>query len=400
MNAFRFAVLSLLRQPGRSALGVLGVAAVGALLFDMLLLSRGLVLSFREMLDAFGFDVRVSATDSLLGPQLKDASRAVASLRALPEVEAVLPLRLGRAQLTLPGGRALDVSVIGSEPDGGRRQWKLVSGSELQPGAEDAASALVNPALAALLRLQPGSSLLLRGPCGGDGASSSPAPFRVSGVARFPFEEAREHVVALNLHGFLRACPEQPRDRANLLLVVSRASAGGPDAAVAAIQRARPELHASTNEQIVARFQRVEFSYFRQISAVLATLTLFFGALLITVLLTVSVNQRLGEVAALRALGFSQRRVVVDVLWRSLLLVGCGALLALPLGLLLSRWLDAILKQMPGVPENLHFFAFEPRALYLYGALLGASALFAALYPMWLVARLPIAATLRDEVVS
>jgi hypothetical protein len=40
---------------------------------------------------------------------------------------------------------------------------------------------------------------------------------------------------------------------------------------------------------------------------------------LITVLLTVSVNQRLGEVAALRALGFSQRRVVVDVLWRSLL---------------------------------------------------------------------------------
>jgi hypothetical protein len=27
----------------------------------------------------------------------------------------------------------------------------------------------------------------------------------------------------------------------------------------------------------VARFQRVEFSYFRQISAVLATLTLFFG---------------------------------------------------------------------------------------------------------------------------
>jgi len=400
VNAFRFALRSLLRQPGRSALGVLGVAAVGALLFDMLLLSRGLVLSFREMLDAFGFDVRVSATDSLIGPQLKDAARAVASLRALPELEAVLPLRLGRAQLALAGGRALDVSLIGSEPHGERRQWRLVSGSELQAGAEDAAGALVNPALAALLRLGPGSTLSLRGPCGGDAAASAPAPFRVRGVARFPFEEPREHIVALNLHGFRRACPEQPPDRAHLLLVVSRAAAGGPDAAVAAIRRARPELFASTNEQIVARFQRVEFSYFRQISAVLASLTLFFGALLITVLLTVSVNQRLGEVAALRALGFNQRRMVADVLWRSLLLVGCGALLALPLGLLLASWLDAILKQMPGVPDNLHFFAFEPRALVLYASLLCAAALFAALYPMWLVARLPIAATLRDEVVS
>jgi ABC-type lipoprotein release transport system permease subunit len=92
--------------------------------------------------------------------------------------------------------------------------------------------------------------------------------------------------------------------------------------------------------------------------------------------------------------------MLADVLWRSLLLVGCGGLLALPLGLLLSSWLDAILKQMPGVPENLHFFAFEPRALLLYASLLSTTALFAALYPMWLVARLPIAATLRDEVVS
>lgn len=400
MNALRLALLSLLRQPGRSALGVLGVAAVGALLFDMLLLSRGLVLSFRAMLDAYGFDVRVSATESLFGPQLRDAARTVAGLRALPEVEAVLPLRLGRAQLATGGERAFDVSLIGSEPDGARRQWKLLSGGELQAGADGAEAALVNPALAALLRLRPGSPLRLRGPCAGDAAASPPAAFRVAGVARFPFEEPREHVVALNLQGFERACPEQPPDRAQLLLVASRREAGGPDAAVAAIRRARPELAASTNEQLVARFQQVEFSYFRQISAVLATLTLFFGALLITVLLTVSVNQRLGEVAALRALGFSQRRVVADVLLRSLLLVGAGALLALPLGLLLSSWLDAILKQMPGVPENLHFFAFEPRALYLYASLLLLAALGAALYPMWLVARLPIAATLRDEIGS
>ena len=95
-----------------------------------------------------------------------------------------------------------------------------------------------------------------------------------------------------------------------------------------------------TNEELVARFQQVEFSYFRQISVVLATITMFFGLLLITVLLSVSTNQRLGEIAALRALGFSQKRMVSDVLWRSALLVGAGGLVALPLGLALSIWLD------------------------------------------------------------
>ena len=43
MKALAFAARSLSRQPGRAALGILGIAAVGALLFDMLLLSRGLV---------------------------------------------------------------------------------------------------------------------------------------------------------------------------------------------------------------------------------------------------------------------------------------------------------------------------------------------------------------------
>jgi len=55
---------------------------------------------------------------------------------------------------------------------------------------------------------------------------------------------------------------------------------------------------------------------------------------------------------------------------------------------------------MPGIPEQVHFFAFEPRALLLHGALIGATAVLGAVYPVWLAARLPIAATLRREVVS
>ena len=73
------------------------------------------------------------------------------------------------------------------------------------------------------------------------------------------------------------------------------------------------------------RFESTDFSYFRQISFALATITLCFAFLLIATLLTVSVNQRLAEIATLRALGFPRRRVAADLLWESALLIGTGA---------------------------------------------------------------------------
>jgi len=92
--------------------------------------------------------------------------------------------------------------------------------------------------------------------------------------------------------------------------------------------------------------------------------------------------------------------MVSDVLWRSALLVGSGGLVALPLGLALSIWLDRLLQAMPGIPANLRFFVFEPRALLVYIALLAVTMAVAAVYPMWMVARLPISATLRAEVIG
>jgi putative ABC transport system permease protein len=186
---------------------------------------------------------------------------------------------------------------------------------------------------------------------------------------------------------------------ADLMLVASQPAAG-PAAAVRAIQRVRPDLRAYSNEDVVALFNQNGFAYFRQISFVLSSLTTVFAFLLVATLLTVSVNQRLGEIAALRALGISRARIASILLWESALLVGGGALLALPLGGLLALGLDQLLRQMPGLPERLHFFVFQWRAVATHAALFGVTAAAAAAYPMWLTARLPIAATLRREVVG
>jgi ABC-type lipoprotein release transport system permease subunit len=407
MSPLAFALRGLARQPGRAVLGIAGIAATGALLFDMLMLSQGLVVSMERLLASAGFDIRVTATQAapLTGPPITNMADTLATLAALPGIEDVVPLRFGEAEVDI-AGRPREVMFMGADA-AVRRPWTLVEGHDIT--TDDGRSTmddrrwtiLVNRNLAQRLDLTQGAQLTLRGACAAN-SSVPPVVFQVNGIAEFPFDQAQQLTAVTNLQYFARACggaPEDKADEADMLMIASRPGTD-PAATVEAIRRIRSDLAAVTNEELVARFQQVEFSYFRQISFVLATITMFFGLLLITVLLSVSTNQRLGEIAALRALGFSRRRMVSDVLWRSALLVGAGGLVALPLGLALSIWLDELLQTMPGIPVNLRFFVFEPRALILYVALLAITTAVAAIYPMRTVASLPIASTLRTEVIG
>lgn len=399
MRSFAFAWRSLFRQPTRAVLAIAGIAAIGALLFDMLLLSRGLLISFRDLLDNVGFDVRVTATPSMprTGPRISDAVSIAAHFAALPEIDAVVPMRVSRATAVVQP-RVRGLTFIGAM-NSSLSAWTVVRGRDLdEVGGSDLPPIVINQTLASVLEVSPGATLPVRSGCM-DGRSVLPVVnFHIAGIARFPFESESERMAAVTIPDFDRACGGD-RNEADMLLVASRREYGAK-AAVAALQRVRPDLYAFSNEQLVDRFQRVGFSYFRQISAVLVIVTLCFTFLLITVLLTVSVNQRFAEIAALRALGFRRRRIASDLLWESGLMVGIGGLVALPLGLGLATWLDSILKAMPGIPADLHFFVFQPQAVLLYIALLAAAGLLAALYPVHLASRLPMASTLRNEVVG
>lgn len=398
MSPLAFAWRGLIRQPGRALLGVVGIAATGALLLDMLMLSQGLVVSMERLLAGIGFDIRVTATQAtpLTGPPITNVANTVTSLSAIPVIEDVVPLRMGAAEVDIES-RERRVVFMGADAVR-RRPWTLVEGHDITIDDGVRPAILVNRNLARRLQLKPGATLTLRGACT-DNSSVPPVEFHVAGIAEFPFDQARQLTAVTNLRNFARTCGDAAEDSADILMIAARPEAGA-DAAVAAIRQIRPDVAAVTNEELVARFQQVEFSYFRQISFVLAAITMFFGLLLITVLLSVSTNQRLGEIAALRALGFSRKRMVSDVIWRSALLVGTGGLFAIPLGLALSSWLDALLQTMPGIPANLRFFVLAPRALIVYGVLLMVTMAVAAIYPIRTVARLPISATLRAEVIG
>jgi putative ABC transport system permease protein len=405
MTAYALAWRTARRYRARAVLAVVGVAVIGALNFDMLLLSHGLLLSFADLINSTGFDIRVVGSAGLPLSRLpvSDAGALMAEITRLPEVERAALVRSEPAMTTTSKQPGLPLELVGTTDPAGAGSWTLVSGENLAAAA-GAAPGLPPPivvaeSLASRLDLKPGSLLRLRVRAAGAMSALPSADFRVAGIATFPFEAAGAYMVATTLAGFQLANGGSSPDQADMVLAAS-ASSAGPDAAVAAIARLRPDLRVFSNDQMISTFNRNGFAYFRQISIVLSTTTAAFTFLLVATLLTVSVNQRLGEVAALRALGIARRKIAATLLWEAGLLVGTGGVLALPLGWLLAMILDRILRNMPGLPDGLHFFVFEPRALWLHAALLAATAVAAALYPMWLAVKLPIAQTLRQEVVS
>src|SRR5262245_7115750 len=123
MNAMGFAWRSLVRQPARASLGVMGVAAVGALLFDMLLLSQGLVISMRGLLERTGFDLRVTATDSLpgQGPLISDAVARAEAVSKLSTVRSAIALRFANA------------SILNGQPRGFYTSFQGVAGTAQHP---------------------------------------------------------------------------------------------------------------------------------------------------------------------------------------------------------------------------------------------------------------------------
>jgi putative ABC transport system permease protein len=398
MTSRALAWRTMAAERARASLAIAGVAVIGALLFDMLLLSHGMLVSFRQLLDSAGYDVRIVATDSvMLRVPMIHASAFAEEITRLPEVSEVAVVRRDRAAVTGPGRPLAGVTVLSVSPGAERHAWRIVEGEDLGEGhASDPPPLVINRKLARAASLSPGSRVRLRVALSAPSALP-PVWFRVVGIAEFQFETAEDLSASTTGTGFDRAAGSG--DEADLVLVASRPESG-PSAAAAAIQRLRPDVRVYSNEQVVSQVNENGFAYFRQISLVLSSITLSFAFLLVATLLTVSVNQRLGQVAALRALGLPRRRIAATLLWESVLLVGVGALLSLPVGWALALVLDRILRGMPGLPEGIHFFVFQPRAVVVHLGLLASTGLGAAAYPVWIATRLPIAATLRLETIS
>ena len=134
MNAVGFAWRSLVRQPARASLGILGVASVGALLLDMLLLSQGLIVSMGDLLQRTGWDIRVTGGGGELPvatARIPHVSETLRGLTALPSVRAAIALRFARSEVLRPDGEPV-LASFEAVSEGSWMPWRVLRGRDPQ----------------------------------------------------------------------------------------------------------------------------------------------------------------------------------------------------------------------------------------------------------------------------
>jgi putative ABC transport system permease protein len=387
---------SLTRHAVRTMLAVLGVAVAGALLLDMVMLSSGMRESFRSMLLVRGFQLRIAPKGTMpfdSETRIGNASGIMATLRQNPDIVEISPV-LG-AQIHVLG-RAHDVTSFAVGIDG------AVEGDyALEAGRETAAPdhAVANAAFLTATGARIGDTLDVV--TGFDTQLRSYTGRRrlvIAGQGRFFYTAAGQTVLAIPLATLQAMGGPTATDRVSLFMARVRDGVD-PDRARAWVDSAVPRVSAiSTSSALQQVDQRM--GYFRQLAFILGAISLTVGFLLVTTLVTVSVNERVGEIAVMRAIGVSRAHIVQQVVLEGLAMTLTGTIAGFGLGLVTARVLNAILSDFPGLPATFNFFVFRPRAAYESLGMLIVAGVVAGIYPAWRAASLPIAATLRREAVA
>jgi putative ABC transport system permease protein len=390
------AFASLRRHRARTALAVLGVAVSAAMLLDMVMLSTGMRESFRGLLLSQGFQLRLSPKGTLpfdTEATIRSADSLVALIRARPSVAAVSPVLGG--QLHFPVGvSTITSTALGVEPSV-QGDYELVAGRD--PAAPD--EVVANDATLRALGRSIGDTV--RAAAGYDPqlrTLSGQRVLRIVGRVRFIYLALDQRAAALPI-GTLRAMNgPASAGRASLAMVRLHPGADAERERSALEAQLRTVTVISINEALQQVDERL--SYFRQLAVILGAVSLVVGFLLVTTLVTVSVNERIGEISVMRAIGVRRWRVVAQILLESTVLMLVASPIGLALGLVTARWLNSILASFPGLPERIDFFLFQPRAAWAALGLLAISGILAGAYPAWRGASRPIAATLRQEAVG
>lgn len=386
---------SLIRHRARTVLAVLGVAVAAAMLLDMVMLATGMRESFRELLLSRGFEIRLAPKGTLpfdTDATIPGVGAITATLRANPDIREISPV-LGASIHILAGNRDVSGSALGIDPSV-QGDYELLSGRDVT--TPDAIVA--NDHLLSQLGARVGDTLSVA--AGYDPQTRTYSGQRklvVTGRARFIYGAADQSSSAMRRET-LEAMGGQARDRASLFMVRVRKGANAEQVRDW-IDKQLPNVTAISIATAIAQVDE-RLSYFRQLALILGAVSLFVGFLLVTTLVTVSVNERAGEIAVMRAIGVSRSHVVEQIVLEGVAISFAGAVLGLALGLITARYLNTILSAFPGLPMAIDFFLFQPKAAWSALGLLIASGIGAGIYPAWRAASLPIAESLRREAIA
>ena len=395
MTGLGWGVRNLGRHPVRTALSLAGIAVAAAMLLDMVMLSGGIERSFSDLLLARGYHIRLTPKGTFpfdTEAAMARATRVVRGLRAEPGVQAA-----GAVLGTSVYGRTADSLVTlfgyGVQPEA-QGIYLVTAGSNLAP--DDTLGVLLSEPAARLLGAGVGDTVALAGRLDPQIAqASADRRLTVRGMVRWIYDARGQPSVGTVLPVMQQLDGDAAADRASLLLV----KAADDDSIEALAEHLRerfPELAVNSVADLVVEAKR-RLVYFTQLSYVLGGMSLVVSVLLVGTLLTITVNERLGEIATLRAIGVGRGTIVRQVLAEGLALTVVGGGVGILLGLVTAEYLDAILTSFPGLPQAFSFFVPRTNTLTVAAVVLLLTGSLAGLYPAWLASKAPIAATLRAE---
>ena len=387
---------SLRRHSTRTLLAILGVAVATAMLLDMVMMSTGLRESFRELLLSRGFQLRISPKGTLpfdTDATIENISAITAKLRTNPEIVTISPV-LGGTIHVPRGDRIITSAVLGVNP-AVQGDYRNVSGSD--PIARNTIS--VNDEFMRVTGTRVGDTIEVA--TGYNPQLRTYAGSRrlvITGTVEFLYGARNQLATAMDIRALQEMSGPSRADDASLFMIKVR-SDSSVEQVRAWVEREIPEVSAQSIASALAQVDQ-RLSYFRQLAFMLGTVSLIVGFLLVTTLVTVSVNERIGEITVMRALGVSRSHVVQQIVLEGVAITLSGAVLGLGLGLVTARYLNGILASFPGLPVAIDFFLFQPKAAWTALGLLTLSGIAAGVYPSYRAASLPIATTLREEAIA
>jgi len=407
------ALRGILRRPGRAAAAIIGVGLAIALAVTMFSLSEGVRASTRELVSSSGIDVCLypEGTDPLLAGNPNAPAGELAGGRALADRIAESPgVRIAAPMLHEPlyvhaNGRVSDANSLAFVPRttqsfilpefrvGGVMQ---VLDDPMRDAGYDPAAAsgeiIVNENLASILGVTTGDEITLTlSPSN----ATSPIAFRVIGVTTPTFESPQEKTVYLHLAELQFITGKHDRDAVDFIGVKLSGEVDG-DAVARDLAQGFP-VEAFTNDDLV-REVGILTSTFEGFAQMIGIVTLAVALLFVTTVMTLVVNERTPELAALRAIGMPPLRVFRLVLTEAAVIVAIAAVLGFGLGYLGSLGFDGYLRATNAerTPASFHYTRFSWGLLIQVSGLTALMALVAGFVPAWRASRLNLLQALRS----
>ena len=384
------ALRNLLRHPGRNLLYILGVSITAALLLDMTLLSGGIRVSLQRVLKQMGYEIRLSPRGTLpfeTDAQINGFSTIQSRVEKMPEVDHVDAL-LGTTIAVNAKGQTFTSFALGA------KMQSLIS-ERIAP--LPARSVAINQYLAKAKDIHPGQHIQIWFPGNAQALDTiEPQIVRVDRVLSFELDAEGQYTIFFPLQMLQELMGQRQQDPVSVIMVKLKDSTAAPRINEQ-LNKEFPQITAYTISSVIDAVDK-QLSYFKQFAYILGGISLAVTFVLVFIITTISFHDRLGEIALLRAIGLSNRTLFITILFEGILTSLASAVFGFILGRFVADWLDWILKSAPGLPENFSFFVMEPSSFIRAGIVLLATGFFAGLYPASAAARLPVAETLREEI--